>query len=184
MITQASWGPLNYSLYVATDKGRFIIHDWEKDEVIVQAEVHKGEIFSFTVTYDHTMLITCSRDGTAKLLNPRTLEPVKVFNFVKPCRAVAISPLFDNAEIQKFHVLMAGGQDAREVTTTQAKEGGFEIRLMSIIFNQTLAEIAGHFGTVHTLAFSPDGFCFASGSEDGYVHFHKLMPEFFTKKFE
>ncbi len=79
---------------------------------------------------------------------------------------------------------MAGGQDAREVTTTQATEGGFAIKMMSIIFNQNLAEITGHFGTVHTLAFSPDGFQFASGSEDGYVHVHKLLPEYFTKKFE
>jgi hypothetical protein len=58
-----------------------------------------------------------------------------VFDFVKPCRAAAISPLFDNQEMQKFHVLLAGGQDAREVTTTAAKEGGFEMRLMSIIYN-------------------------------------------------
>mgnify|MGYP003343367780 CR=1 FL=1 len=130
------------------------------------------------------MLITCSRDGYAKLLHPRTLKEVKVFEFVKPCRAAAISPLFDSADIQKFHVLLAGGQDAREVTTTQATEGGFTIKLMSIIFNESLADINGHFGTVHSLAFSPDGFNFASGSEDGYVHFHKLLPEYFTKKFE
>jgi hypothetical protein len=31
--------------------------------------------------------------------------------------------------------MLAGGQDAREVTTTQATEGGFAIKLMSIIFN-------------------------------------------------
>jgi WD40 repeat protein len=130
------------------------------------------------------MLITCSKDGTAKLLHPRTLETIKVFDFVKPCRAACISPLFDSSEMQKFHVLLAGGQDAREVTTTLAKEGGFEIKLMSIIYNESLAEISGHFGTVHTLAFSPDGFSFASGSEDGYVHFHKLMPEYFSKKFD
>ena len=58
-----------------------------------------------------------------------------MFDFVKPCRAAAISPLFDNPEMQKFHVLLAGGQDAREVTTTLAKEGGFEIKLMNIIYN-------------------------------------------------
>jgi WD40 repeat protein len=29
IITQASWGPLNKTLYIATDKGRFIIHDLE-----------------------------------------------------------------------------------------------------------------------------------------------------------
>ena len=83
-------------MYIATDKGRFIIHDWENDKPIKQAEVHKSEIFSFTVTYDHTMLITCSRDGTAKLLHPKTLEPVRVFEFTKPCSSASISPLFDS----------------------------------------------------------------------------------------
>lgn len=81
------------------------------------------------------MLITCSKDGTAKLLHPRTLEQIRVFDFVKPCRAAAISPLFDSTENQKFHVLLAGGQDARDVTTTTAREGGFEMKLMSIIYN-------------------------------------------------
>lgn len=171
-------------MYVATDKGRFLIHDWENDKVVVQSDVHKSEIFSFTVTYDHTMLITCSRDGFAKLLHPKTLVPVRIIEFVKPCRSASISPLFDSQELQKFHVLLAGGLDAREVTTTLTTEGGFAIKLMSIIHNEHLADITGHFGTVHTLAYSPDGFTFASGSEDGYVHFHKLLPEYFTKKFE
>lgn len=98
LITQASWGPLNKTMYVATDKGRFLIHDWENDKIILQSDVHKSEIFSFTLTYDHTMLITCSRDGMSKLLHPKTLQPVRVFDFVKPCRAAAISPLFDSQE--------------------------------------------------------------------------------------
>ena len=55
---------------------------------------------------------------------------------------------------------------------------------MSIVYNEDLAEITGHFGTVHTLAFSPDGTSFASGSEDGYVHVHKFLPEYFSKRFE
>lgn len=97
--------------------------------------MHKNEIFSFTLTYDFTMLITCSRDGTAKLLNPRTLEVVRDFAFGKPCRAASICPLYDAPENQKFHVLLAGGQDARDVTTTKATEGGFEIKLMNIIHN-------------------------------------------------
>ena len=184
LITQVSWGPLNKTLYIATDKGRFIIWDIDGDKELISEDVHKSEIFSFTVTYDHTMLITCSRDGTAKLLHPKTLQPVRVFQFSKPCRTASISPLYDNPDCQKFHTLLAGGQDAKEVTTTAAKEGGFEIKLMSIIHNEDLAEISGHFGTVHTLAFSPDGTSFASGSEDGYVHVHKLLPEYFTKRFE
>ena len=93
-----SWGPLNETLYIATDRGRMILHDIENDKAIISTDVHKSEIFSFTVTYDHTMLVTCSRDGTAKLLNPRTYEPVRVFPFVKPCRAATISPLYESKE--------------------------------------------------------------------------------------
>ena len=74
VITQASWGPLNQTLYIVTDKGRVLIHDLASNQTLVSEDVHKGEIFSFTVTYDHTMLITCSKDGYAKLLHPRTLQ--------------------------------------------------------------------------------------------------------------
>jgi hypothetical protein len=112
-----------------------MIYDLTQGKYILEEDVHKLEIFSFTVTYDHTMLITCSKDGFAKLLHPRTLEVIREFAFVKPCRAACISPLFDSTDNQKFHVLLAGGQDARDVTTTKATEGGFEIRLMNIIYN-------------------------------------------------
>jgi DNA-directed RNA polymerase alpha subunit len=35
IITQASWGPLNQTLYIATDKGRVIIHDLESNKPLV-----------------------------------------------------------------------------------------------------------------------------------------------------
>lgn len=73
-----------------------ILHDIEEEKAIVTKDLHKGELFSFTVTYDHTMLITCSKDGTAKLINPKTFEPVRVFNFAKPCRTATISPLYES----------------------------------------------------------------------------------------
>lgn len=74
-----------------------ILYDLESDSALVSVDVHKDEILSFTVTYDHTMLVTCSRDGYAKLLHPRTLEVVREFPFgdLKPCRSASISPLFD-----------------------------------------------------------------------------------------
>lgn len=52
-------------------------HSLETDTEIVSADVHKGEIFSFTVTYDHTMLVSCGKDGWAKLLHPRTFDIVR-----------------------------------------------------------------------------------------------------------
>ena len=81
-------------------------------------------------------------------------------------------------------MLLCGGQDAKDVTTTGATKGGFEMKLFNIIYNEELAGIKGHFGTVHSVAFHPDGQSFASGSEDGYVHYHRMLPEYFTKRFE
>jgi len=79
---------------------------------------------------------------------------------------------------------MCGGQDAKDVAETGKQKGGFDMKLNNIIYNEQLANIKGHFGTVHSVAFSPDGMSFASGSEDGYVHVHRMLPEYFTKRFE
>ena len=137
-----------------------------------------------TFSKDFTMLFTSSRDGTCKLLHPDTFDEIRSFHFNFPCRNAAISPLFDAEDNQKFHLLLCGGQDAKDVTTTGAQKGGFEMQLYNIIYNEQLASIKGHFGTVHSIAFHPDGHSFASGSEDGYVHFHRMLPEYFTKRFE
>lgn len=34
-ITQASWGPLNKSIYIATDKGKFLVYDLEQDKYVL-----------------------------------------------------------------------------------------------------------------------------------------------------
>lgn len=73
-----------------------VLYSLESMEETASADVHKGEIFSFTVTYDHTMLVSCGKDGYAKLLNPRNFKPVREFHFIKPCRSASISPLFDS----------------------------------------------------------------------------------------
>lgn len=130
------------------------------------------------------MLYTCSRDGTCKLLHPETFDLIRELNFTFPCRNVAISPLYQADENQKFHVLLCGGQDAKDVTTSGQSKGGFEMKMFNIIYNDMLASIKGHFGTVHTVAFHPDGQSFASGAEDGYVHYHRMLPEYFTRRFE
>jgi translation initiation factor 3 subunit I len=182
--TKAVWGPRNESLLIATNTGKVLYYDIESASIISEEPVHSNEIFCITLTHDYTMLYTSSRDGTCKLLNPETLNVIRTFNYGKPCRTASVSPLFESLDYQKFHVLMAGGQDAKDVTTTGAELGGFEMKLFNVIFNEKLSEVHGHFGPVHTTSFSPDGFSFASGAEDGYVHYHRFPPEYFTKKFE
>lgn len=107
---------------------------WAKKRIENEQHIHKDEIFSLSITHDFTMLTTSSRDGTAKILNPRDLSTVRQFVYGKPCRSATISPLFDDPTHQKFHILQAGGQDAQKVTTTTADQGGFEMKLHSIIF--------------------------------------------------
>lgn len=184
IINNVKWGALDKSIYYCTDQGRLIQYDVVNMSLIKAQDVHKNEIFTITITKDFTMLFTSSRDGTCKLLHPDTFDEIRSFQFDFPCRNAQVSPLYDSEENQKFHLMLCGGQDAKDVTTTAQTKGGFEMRLFNIIYNENLAQIKGHFGTVHTIAFHPDGQSFASGSEDGYVHYHRFQPEYFTKKFE
>jgi translation initiation factor 3 subunit I len=178
------WGPRNKSLIIGTNHGHVIYYDLDSSQILHQEAVHTAEIYSLTLTNDYAMLASGSKDGSAKMLHPETFEVIRTFNYGKPCRSATISPLFENPTYQKFHLVCAGGQDAKDVTTTTADAGGFEMKMFSIIFNNKLSEIHGHFGPVHSTSFSPDGYAFASGAEDGYVHYHRFPPEYFTKKFE
>lgn len=84
-------------------------------------------------------------------------------------------------ESDKYHILIAGGQDAKDVTTTKEQTGGFEVRLFHIIFEEQLAQTKGHFGPVHSVAISPDGRGFVTASEDGTVRLQRFPLEYFEK---
>jgi translation initiation factor 3 subunit I len=103
--TDCVWGPLDKSLYISTNRGQVIFYDLGKKRIENEQHIHKDEIFSLSITHDFTMLTTSSRDGTAKILNPRDLSTVRQFVYGKPCRSATISPLFDDPTHQKFHIL-------------------------------------------------------------------------------
>ena len=68
------------------------------------------------------------------------------------------------------------------VTTTDAREGGFETRFFHMIFEKEFGRVKGHFGPVNTLAFRPDGLGFASGGEDGFIRLHEFTVDYLTKQ--
>lgn len=184
IVTQASYGYLNEKLYVSTDKGKVQIYDLNDESLEHEEQVHIGkerEIFSFTFSKDFSMIATCSKDHTCKLLHPETLEMLKMYDKESPCRCAAISPLYDSEESDKFHILISGGQDAREVTTTAAKKGSFETRLYHIVYEEELAQIKGHFGPVHSIVFCPDGRGFVTASEDGTVRLQRFPLDYFER---
>jgi len=76
---------------------------------------------------------------------------------------------------------MGGGQEAMDVTTTAAAAGHFEADFYHSIFAERLGSVSGHFGPINTLAFSPDGKSYVSGSEDGYIRLHHFTDSYFSQ---
>ena len=54
-------------------------------------------------------------------------------------------------------VVLGGGQEAREVTTTTTKAGKFDARFYHLVFEEEIGRVKGHFGPINSLAFHPDG---------------------------
>lgn len=54
-------------------------------------------------------------------------------------------------------MVLGGGQEAMEVTTTSTKIGKFDARFFDLVFEEEFGRIKGHFGPINSLAFHPDG---------------------------
>ena len=68
--------------------------------------------------------------------------------------------------------VLSGGQDSKLVTTTNAKEGGFEILMYDAIDGNEMANFLTHFGPVNTLAVKRN--LLASGAEDATVRLYNM----------
>lgn len=68
---------------------------------------------------DGTCFLTASLDKTAKLWDSSTLECIKTYNGGRPLNTCTMSPLLE-------HIILGGGQDASQVTTTAGAAGKFE----------------------------------------------------------
>ncbi|KAA0146565.1 hypothetical protein FNF29_07972 [Cafeteria roenbergensis] len=133
---------------------------------------HEDVVTSIRFNRDRTLFVTSSADKSVKLWDTRSLAELRVFNVDTMMNGCAISPI-------RPHVLMAGGQEARNVTTTAASAGRFETRIHHVVGGEELARIPGHFGTVNSIDVSPDGRSLATGGEDGYVRLNFLPPGYF-----
>merc|ERR1711988_1531207 len=105
-------------------------------------------------------------------------ELVKTYTTDRPLNDVCISPLYDAKTDRKPHLLMGGGQDAKEVTTTAG--GKFEACLWHMIYEEEIGTVKGHFGPMNCVAWFRDGRGFVTGGEDGYVRVHFFDSDYFT----
>lgn len=76
-------------------------------------------------------------------------------------------------------MLLGGGQEARDVTTTSVDRSQFSATLFDLVHQEETGRIPGHFGPINSIAYSPDGRGFVSGGEDGYVRLHRFDQSYF-----
>ncbi|KAG8143004.1 hypothetical protein E2320_000304, partial [Naja naja] len=114
---------------------------------------------------------------SAKLFDSTNLDHLKTFRTERPVNSAALSPIFD-------HVVLGGGQEAMDVTTTSTRIGKFEARFFHLGVEEEFGRVKGHFGPINSVAFHPDGKSYSSGGEDGYVRIHYFDPQYFEFEFE
>lgn len=172
-ISRVEWTDLNRTLLSASEDGFVRRWDVETGKLLQEAQVHEKHIMDMQLSVDGTHLVTASADRTAKILDTQSLEVLKTFQSTVPVNSAALSPIFD-------HVLIGGGQEASQVTTTSSKAGKFESRFFHKIHGEEFANVKGHFGPINAVSFSPDGTQFVSGGEEGYVRLHSFDADYFT----
>merc|ERR1712050_792924 len=183
--TKVKWGPFDETLVSIDDEGTVIIWDAESGDLLNKIRAHNGPVTSMNFTEDRMLMITSSKDHTCKLWAMDEHECIKTYNTDRPLNDAAISPLYSKLDDPKMHILMGGGQDAKDVTTTAGSSGKFEALLWHMVYEEEIGTVKGHFGPMNTLAWFRDGKGFVTGGEDGYVRMHVLDNEYWTsKKFE
>lgn len=110
-----------------------------------------------------------------QLIDSETLEVIKSYITATPLNSAALLP-------EKPYVLLGGGQDAMNVTTTGARQGQFEVRFWHRVFEEELARVKGGFGPCNTIACHPAGTGYVIGGEDGYVRVHHFDEDFYRQK--
>ena len=72
------------------------------------------------------------------------LKVMKTYATDTPLNTAALTP-------KKDFVILGGGQEAGEVTTTSQRQGKFEARFYHKIFEDEIGRVKGHFGPLNTV---------------------------------
>ena len=182
--------PHNEAILLGHDDGKLIKYTAVGGGVVTRAsELQAEEIFSgagdvaahsavindIRFMEDRTLFVTASNDCTARLWSTVDLQMLKTYRVSTPVNGAVIHPKFE-------HLILGGGQDAMSVTTTDAREGGFEARFFNMVYETEFGRVAGHFGPINSLAMAPDGLSYASGAEDGTTRFHKFTADYLSRQ--
>eukprot|EP00435_Cladocopium_sp_Y103_P042653 s786_g11.t2 len=146
------WCTLICSIEVSIfEEGTVIIWDVVDGRQLKLIQAHQMAITSMNFTEDRMMMATCSKegsecnwhtscfcqDGTAKLWTMDDYECMKEYKTDRPLNDVAISPLYCHEATPKMHLLMGGGQDAKDVAVS-GSSGAFEALLWHVVYEEEI----------------------------------------------
>jgi translation initiation factor 3 subunit I len=173
--TNIVWLNLNEALFVTFDNGSIRLYDPVTGEELDEFFPHEKKINRVSFNLDKTLFITSSADFTSKLYDVVDLKHLKTYKTDRPVNDAVISETKD-------HILLGGGQEAMSVTTTSGKVGKFETRFFHLVYEEEFGTVKGHFGPINALAINPNGRCYASGAEDGYIRLHYFDKSYLDMK--
>ncbi|XP_060862620.1 eukaryotic translation initiation factor 3 subunit I-like [Metopolophium dirhodum] len=176
-VTSLIWGTLDHTIITGHEDGAITQWDLRTGKSIETVKDHQGSINDMQKNRQGTMFVTASKDKTSKLFDVDDLSVHKVYVTERPVNSASLSPIYD-------HVVLGGGQDAMDVTTTAAQAGKFDARFFHVIFEEEFARVKGHFGPINSLAFHPDGESFSTGGEDGFIRVQSFDPSYKEFRFD
>lgn len=145
------------------------------EEVVANKRAHREVITDIQMSQDRSYFITSSKDKSAKLFETKTLEELKSYVTETPLNSAAIAT-------KRPYILLGGGQEAMNVTTTSLRQGKFETRFWHKVLEEEVGRVKGHFGPINTIAVHPAGTSYASGGEDGFVRVHHFDESYFRAR--
>lgn len=179
-VSTAVWGPFDESIICGHSNGSLsLIELRQRDFTITNESAHSAAVMDIQKSKDDVLFITASKDTKAKLFDSTTLDELKTYKADRPVNSAAIAPPFDSSRHDPNVILLGGGQEAMQVTTTDVRQGKFEARFFHKVYEEEFGRVKGHFGPINSVAFHPDGTSFTTGGEDGYVRVHSLGKDYF-----
>ncbi len=175
-ITSAIWGPYEKNIIAGHENGIICNYEIEYGTTFNVAREHNCRINDLQISPDSRYIISASNDKTAKLFTVANIDHINTYKSEQSVNSASISPLYK-------HVVIGGGQESKDVSTTKSVVGNFEANFYYLIFGGKFGRVKGHFGPINSISFNPDGKSYSSGGEDGYVRMNYFDKNYFELKY-
>ena len=116
--TRGAWGYLNTTLVLGTNKGNIDVICVKTKEKLNSIRPHLESITDIRFAPDFSLMITASRDSFSNVFDTSEMKVIRVYHAQRPLNSATFSPLMLNDS--KYHAVIGGGQETRDVTTTKA----------------------------------------------------------------